>query len=143
MGAFQFPREEQFFGEGGKRKGSKGVGDGTSATFELVQALLSLPQQTAELASRQATLIDSLKQRLLWPLEHGLKEQRAVKNQHKQEMVRIAKAKTGQQEYVAALKERYFTRCKEKALLVDANLAGVSGRALEKVCLFHLLPVSV
>jgi hypothetical protein len=100
---------------------------------ELVGALLALPVQTAELCTRHKTLVESLKQRLLWPLEQNLKEQKIVKKEHKQEMLRIVKAKLSQEELVAKLKERCYNRTKERALLVDGNVASLSGRNLEKV----------
>ena len=125
---FTFPREEDFHGikcqdyEANK-----------ASPEEVAGAMRQLSLQTGELCSRHTTLVESLKQRLLWPLEHSLKEQTVVKKQHKQEMVRILKSKDSVQESVVKLKDRYYTRCKERALLVDADVAGLKGRALEKV----------
>lgn len=118
---------------GNDNKNSKSNNVNNILPHELLGALVTLPAQTSELAKRHITLIESLKQRLLWPLEHSLKEQSIVKSQHKQEMVRIIKSKFSQQETVARLKDRYYTRCKEKAILVDARVASLSGRPLEKV----------
>lgn len=133
LGNFTFPREELYFG--GKVKDY----DLTSILpSDLAGALWSLPIQTTEACSRHATLVESLKQRLLWPLEHSLKEQTVVKKQHKQEMLRIVKNKNSQQESVNKLKERYFTRSKEKTLLIDANMSGLSGKALDKVKQNHV-----
>lgn len=128
---FTFPREEEFHGiKCQDHEANK------ASPEEVAGALRQLSLQTGELCSRHTTLVESLKQRLLWPLEHSLKEQTVIKKQHKQEMVRILKSKNSAQESVVKLKDRYYTRCKERALLVDADVAGLKGRALEKVT-FH------
>lgn len=96
---------------------------------------MALPAQTADLCSRHGTLIDSLKQRLLWPLEHNLKEQVTLKEQHKSEMLRLVKTKASQVDTVERLRDRYYTRCKEKNILVDADVISLTGKALDKVSL--------
>ncbi|PJF18331.1 hypothetical protein PSACC_01875 [Paramicrosporidium saccamoebae] len=126
LGTFAFPREETFFG------GKVDSDLNNILPSELASALLTLPIQTADLCTRHGTLVESLKQRLLWPLQQSLKEHTLVKKEHKQEMLRIVKAKVSQEELVAKLKERYYNRTKERALLIDDNVAGLSGRTLEK-----------
>lgn len=129
LSSLQFPREEMFL----STKGSSSANSSNIAPHNLLGALQALPQQTSEICIRHTTLIESLKQNLLWPLEHCLREQDTVKKQHKQEMTRITKNKLSQEEHVERCKDRYYARCKEKAILVDANVAGQSGKQLEKV----------
>ena len=88
LGTFVFPREEEFHGI----RGSSDAEAHSVLPAEVLGAMQQLPLQTGELCARHTTLIESLKQRLLWPLEHSLKEQRVGKKQHKQEMLRVLKS---------------------------------------------------
>ena len=133
LGNMAFPREGLYFGE--KAKDVVGT---PIAEYDLANAMVALPRQTAELCSRHGTLIDSLRQRLQWPLEHSLKEQTAVKRQHKQEMLRITKAKSAQTDAVNRLAERLRNRQQERDTLLRSDASGLAGRDLEKVSRNHV-----
>lgn len=134
LAAFTFPREEHFFCKKATSNGNSAGGpSGAQEAFDLYGALMALPAQTADLCSRHGTLIDSLKQRLLWPLEHNLKEQATLKEQHKTEMLRLIKTRANQADMVERLRDRYYTRCKEKSILIDADVISLTGKALDKV----------
>lgn len=128
LSKFSFPREEPFFGEKVQDPDATNV-----LPVEVLGALLQMPVQTAQVCAHHVTLLESLKQRLLWPLQQNLREQNMVKHQHKHEMLKIVKSKTAQQELAAKLKSKYYNRCKETALLADADVAGLVGKKLEKV----------
>ena len=128
-----FPREGLYFAEK-----AKDVIGAPIPEHDLAGAMLALPKQTAELCERHGTLVDSLRQRLLWPLEQSLKEQSIVKKQHKQEMLKIIKAKSGQSESVTRLAERLQNRQQERDSLLRAKVSGLVGRDLEKASQNHV-----
>lgn len=129
LGSSVFPRKEAFLGAGAR---SSGCPSNAVDPAEIASAVLSLPKQAAELAAQHATLVESLRKRVVWPLEQNLKEQKSLRAQHKDEMVRIVKAKGAQLEYVAQIKKCYQARCREKDLLARTSLVGLSGRSLQK-----------
>lgn len=91
---------------------------------ELSGALQALTIQTAEEAERRAVYCEHLRQQIIWPLEKHLKEHQQSKDQNKEEMNRINRAKQSQYDLVGKYRERYYTRCKETAVISDTIAMG-------------------
>lgn len=77
-------------------------------------------------------LAESMKQQLQWPLEHCLKEHKQIKAENKTEMVRCLRVKQDECTTVAKLREKYYSRCKETAVLCDTDCLPPNERDLGK-----------
>lgn len=92
---------------------------------ELSGALQALTAQTAEEAERRLAYCEHLRQRIIWPLERHLKDHKQCKRQNKEEMNRIHRIKQSEYDLVGKYRERYYSRCKETAVIADTLAMGI------------------